>query len=150
MPNKKTTAAASNPSQSDFVESVQKLAHLSSFLESAQYAQFWSTLDSDDLYADLVADVAGFSELIRLRIAAEVGKAFRSISADVLGQWLDVRNREALDKFVVETCGWSVDDNALVRIPPNKENETRSEVRSEHVGIEMFGRVLRRGFEQPA
>ena len=94
--------------------------------------------------------MAGFEELIRLRIAGEVGKAFRSISADVLGQWLDVRSREALDKFVVDAFGWSVGGEGLIRVPANKENETRSEVKSEHVGIEMFGRVLRRGFEQPA
>ena len=141
-------AAAQN---NDFVESVQKLARLSTLLESAQYAQFWSTLNSDDLYADLVADVAGFEELVRIRIAIEVGKAFREISTDILEQWLDLRNRDALEKFVSEVCGWQVDQAAgVVRVPTNKENEARSEVKSERVGIDMFGRVIRRGFEQAA
>ncbi|EAU38308.1 conserved hypothetical protein [Aspergillus terreus NIH2624] len=139
---------------SDFVESVQKLARLSTLLESAQYAQFWSTLNSDDLYADLVADVAGFEELVRIRIAVEVGKTFREITADVLEQWLDLRSREALEKFVVEVCSWELDKSApagtVVKVPTNKENEARSEVKSERVGIEQFGRVLRRGFEQAA
>ena len=134
---------------SDFIESVQKLARLSTLLESAQYAQFWSTLNSDDLYADLVADVAGFEELVRIRIAVEVGKTFRQINAEVLQQWLDLSNNEALVKFVKEVCNWEV-EGAVVKVPTNKENEARSEVKSERVGIEQFGRVLRRGFEQAA
>jgi len=142
---------------SDFVESIQKLARLSTLLESAQYALFWSTLNSDDLYADLIADVAGFEELIRVRIAVEVGKAFREIGADVLAQWLYIRGLDTLEKFAVDVCGWEVDRGAgsdlrkvIVRVPRNKENEARGEVRGEKVGIEMFGRVVRRGFEQPA
>ncbi|KAL1967600.1 hypothetical protein VTN77DRAFT_3115 [Rasamsonia byssochlamydoides] len=142
------------PSQtSDFVESIQKLTRLNTLLESAQYALFWSTFNSDDLYADLVADVAGFEELVRVRIAVEVGKAFREISADVLAQWLDLKSREALEKFVVDVCGWEVDKSGkevVIRVPKNRENEARSEVKSERVGVEMFGRVVRRGFEQPA
>ncbi|OQE28472.1 hypothetical protein PENSTE_c003G01820 [Penicillium steckii] len=145
-----TTSEAQAASQtSDFVESVQKLSRLSTLLESAQYTQFWSTLNSDDLYADLTADVAGFEELVRIRIAVEVGKTFRSIAADSLEQWLDVRGREALSKFVADVCGWKVDGDAI-RVPTNKENEARSEVKSERVGVDMFGRVIRRGFEQAA
>lgn len=107
--------------------------------------------NSDDLYADLVADAAGFEELIRIRIAVEVGKAFREIGADVLEKWLDLRGKEAFEKFVGRVCGWEVDgSNGVVKVPRNKENEARSEVKSERVGMEMFGRVIRRGFEQPA
>ncbi|KAJ5551135.1 Winged helix-turn-helix transcription repressor DNA-binding [Penicillium sp. DV-2018c] len=144
-----TTEAQAASQTSDFVEGVQKLTRLSTLLESAQYTQFWSTLNSDDLYADLTADVAGFEELVRIRIAVEVGKTFRSINAENLESWLDIRSREALEKFVTDVCGWKV-DGALVRVPTNKENEARSEVKSEHVGIEQFGRVIRRGFELPA
>ena len=102
-----------------------------------------------------MADVAGFEELVRVRIAVEVGKAFREISAEVLAQWLDLRSRELLEKFVVDVCGWEVDKTvkggiAVIRIPRNRENEARSEIKSEHVGIEMFGRAVRRGFEHPA
>lgn len=93
--------------------------------------------------------MAGFEELVRIRIAVEVGKAFRSINAESLEQWLDLRNREALEKFVKDVCGWTV-EGGVVRVPTNKENEARSEVKSERVGVDMFGRVIRRGFEQPA
>ncbi|KAE8153953.1 COP9 signalosome [Aspergillus avenaceus] len=154
QPFPSSNAEAQAASQaSDFVESVQKLARLSTLLESAQYTQFWSTLNSDDLYADLTADVAGFEELVRIRIAVEVGKAFREINAEVLEQWLDMRSREALEKFVVEVCSWEVEksgSDTIIKVPTNKENEARSEVKSERVGVEMFGRVIRRGFEQAA
>lgn len=149
-----TTPQTTLPMQtSDFVESVQNLARLSTLLESAQYGLFWSTLNSDDLYADLIADVAGFEELVRVRIAAEVGKTFREISADVLMGWLDLRSGEALEKFAVDVCGWEVDragGKEVIRVPINKENEARGEVKGEKVGMEMFGRVIRRGFEQPS
>lgn len=143
------TSDDNSTQSSDFVESIQKLAHLNTLLESAQYGLFWSTFNSDDLYADLVADVAGFEELVRVRIAVEVGKTFREISADALAQWFDLKNREALQKFVVDVCGWEV-EGSLVRVPKNRENEARSEIKSERVGMDMFGRVIRRGFEQPA
>lgn len=88
---------------------------------------------------------------MRVRIAVEVGKAFREISADILAQWLDLKSREALQKFVTDVCGWNVDSGlGLVRVPKNRENEARSEIKSERVGMDMFGRVIRRGFEQPA
>ncbi|OAX77947.1 eukaryotic translation initiation factor 3 subunit K [Emergomyces africanus] len=153
-----SSTSSSLPMQtSDFIESIQKLARLNTLLESAQYNLFWTTLNSDDLYADLVADVAGFEELVRVRIAVEVGKAFREISAEVLAQWLDLNSLEGLEKFVVDVCGWEVDRSAgsdiksvIIRVPRNKENEARGEIKGEKVGIEMFGRVLRRGFEQPA
>jgi translation initiation factor 3 subunit K len=132
----------------DFTESIQKLTLLSTLLESAQYAQFWSTLESDDLYADLYADIAGFEDLIRIRIAGEVGKTFREIETGVLSSWLDLRG-DALAKFCEKACGWRV-DGQKVAIPPNAENEAKSEVKGERVGVEMFGRVFRRGYEQPA
>lgn len=74
--------------------------------------------------------------------------------------WLDVKGLDTLEKFAVDVCGWEVDKsgasgpgdakNVIVRVPRNKENEARGEVKGEKVGIEMFGRVIRRGFEQPA
>lgn len=69
----------------------------------------------------------------------------------MLEKWLDLRGREAVEKFVGDVCGWEVEKGrGVVRIPRNKENEARSEVKSERVGMEMFGRVVRRGFELPA
>ncbi|KAI4148590.1 MAG: hypothetical protein L6R39_002738 [Caloplaca ligustica] len=61
------TLPSSNPAPGDapLTEAVQKLAHLNTLLSSAKYRQFWSALNGDDLYADLIADVGGFEELMR-------------------------------------------------------------------------------------
>jgi translation initiation factor 3 subunit K len=56
---------------------------------------------------------------------------------------------EGLVKFATGPCGWRV-EGAKVLVPPNEENEAKSEIKGERVGVEMFGRVVRRGFEQPA
>jgi translation initiation factor 3 subunit K len=100
------------------------------------------------LYADLYADVAGFEDLVRIRIAGEVGKTFRLINLDVLSGWLDLRG-EALTKFAQTACGWKV-DGSQVHIPANAENEAKSETKGERVGVDMFARVFRRGYEAPA
>jgi translation initiation factor 3 subunit K len=121
---------------------------LNTLLESAQYDAFWSTLESDDLYADLYADIAGFEDLIRIRIAGEVGKTFREIELTVLSGWLDLR-ADTLVKFCQTACGWQV-SGQTVDIPANAENEAKSEIKGERVGVDMFGRVFRRGYEAPA
>lgn len=132
----------------DLTESIQKLTKLNTLLESSQYDAFWSTLESDDLYADLYADVAGFEDLIRIRIAGEVGKTFRQIDLPVLSGWLDLR-ADTLVKFCQTACGWRVSGQE-VSIPANAENEAKSEVKGERVGVDMFARVFRRGHEAPA
>ncbi|RMZ89798.1 hypothetical protein DV736_g2965, partial [Chaetothyriales sp. CBS 134916] len=132
----------------ELTESIQKLTKLNTLLESAQYDGFWSTLESDDIYADLYADVAGFEDLVRIRIAGEVGKTFREIDLRVLSGWLHLRS-EALVKFCQTACGWRV-SGQKVEIPANAENEAKSEIKGERVGVEMFGRVFRRGYEDPA
>jgi translation initiation factor 3 subunit K len=77
-----------------------------------------------------------------------VGKTFRSIDLGVLSGWLDLRG-DALAKFAQSACGWKVSSQS-VEIPANAENEAKSEMKGERVGVDMFGRVFRRGFEAPA
>lgn len=95
-----------------------------------------------------MADTAGFEDLIRIRIASEVGKTFREVDLPVLSSWLDLRS-EALVKFVQTACGWKV-SGEKVEIPSNAENEAKSEIKGERVGVEQFGRIFRRGLESPA
>jgi hypothetical protein len=80
------SSSAHNPAAGDapLSEAVQKLNELKNLLEGADYATFWSTLDSDDLYADLIADVSGFEELMRVRIAATVSQAVREVDQSIL------------------------------------------------------------------
>ncbi|CAF9923543.1 MAG: hypothetical protein HETSPECPRED_005351 [Heterodermia speciosa] len=122
-------------------EAVQKLTTLNNLLSSASYAKFWSTLDSDDLYADLIADVSGFEELMRVRIAVTVGQSMRVVERGVLESWLNLQG-EVFEHFVGEVCGWGVDDTgakgkgAIVRIPVNKENEAKGTVVRENVNFD--------------
>jgi translation initiation factor 3 subunit K len=127
---------------------VQKLNVLNNLLAGASYAKFWSTLDSDDLYADLIADVAGFEELVRIRIALTISQSVREIERSVLESWMGLQG-QGLEKFVKEVCGWEMEGNT-VRVPLNKENEAKGTVIRENVKIEQFARVIRRAYEQPA
>ncbi|XXH02017.1 hypothetical protein Hte_008382 [Hypoxylon texense] len=138
---------APNP-RAELPEAIAKLRELSNQLQGAQYARFWATIDSDDLYADLTTDIEGFEELIRVRIATLISHAYREIELSVLEQWLGLEGQAAL-KFVTETAGWKVtDDGKVVQIPRNPENEAKkSEVR-EDVNVDMFSRVIRRAWEE--
>ena len=144
------STSASTPAAGDapLSEAVQKLNVLSNLLGGASYAKFWTTLDSDDLYADLIADVAGFEEIVRVRIALTIAQTVREVERSVLEAWLGLQ-AEALDMFVNEVCGWS-SEGTTVKVPLNKENEAKGTMVRENVEIEQFSRVLRRAFEQSA
>lgn len=105
---------------------------LNTLLSQADYKGFWTTLDSDDLYADLIADVSGFEELMRVRIAVAVGQCCRSVERDVLEGWLNLSGAE-FDRFVGEVCGWGLDTEGMVVVPVNKENEAKGTVVREEV-----------------
>lgn len=122
---------APNPAANSLAEAVQKLNTLHSQLIGASYDQFWSSLDGDDLYADLIADVQGFEELMRVRQAVVISQTMQSVDRAVLESWLNL-NGEAFDKFVKEVCGWTV-EGSTVSIPLNKENEARGTVVRENV-----------------
>ncbi|KAL8708797.1 MAG: hypothetical protein Q9220_006358 [cf. Caloplaca sp. 1 TL-2023] len=145
----------SNPTPGDapLSEAVQKLVTLKNLLEQAKYREFWQTLDKDDLYADLIADVGGFEELMRVRIAVTVGQSCRGVERGVLEGWLGLTG-PPFEHFVQEVCGWGVDDTqgvkAMIVIPINKENEAKGTVVKEEVKFDQFARVIRRAYEQPA
>ena len=127
---------------------MQKLNVLKTLLEQADYAGFWEQLDGDDLYADLVADVTGFEELMRVRIAVCVSQCVREIQRPVLEGYINLRGKE-FEHFVGTVCGWAIDGNT-VKVPLNKENEARGTVVRENVKFEQFGRIVKRAYEQPA
>ncbi|KAI9794676.1 MAG: hypothetical protein M1835_006490 [Candelina submexicana] len=125
--------ATSNPAAGDapLSEAVQKLNTLNNLLASAAYSQFWSTLDSDDLYADLTADISGFDELMRVRIAVTISQAVREVERGVLEGWLNQGGAE-FEKFVKEVCGWEI-QGKTVKVPSNKENKAEGTVIRENV-----------------
>lgn len=113
-------------------EAVQKLHTLSILLESGQYKEFWVTLDSDDLYADLVADCQGFEELIRVRIAMATAQAAREVDQKVLEGWINLKG-EDFEDFVRNVCQWSIENGDTVVIPVNNDNEAKTTVTRESV-----------------
>jgi len=145
-----STTSHSTPAAGDapLTEMVQKLNVLNNYLSSADYSNFWSTLDGDDLYADLTADVVGFEELMRIQIAVEVGKCVREISRAVLEDWLNIKGGE-FDNFMSKVCGWDV-EGSTVKVPLNKENEAKGTVVRENVKFDQFSRLIKRAYEQPA
>ena len=169
------SSASSLPAAGDapLSEAVQKLTLLNTLLEGANYKSFWNTLDSDDLYADLTADVSGFEELMRIRIAVTVGQSCREVERGVLEGWLQLKGSE-FEKFISDICGWGLDTTrggkgGMVVVPVNKENEAKSSVVRENVAFERksdsiplfstidvadqyleFSRIIKRAYEQPA
>ncbi|KAL1617177.1 putative eukaryotic translation initiation factor 3 subunit k [Diplodia seriata] len=144
------STSASNPAAGDpaLSEAVQKLNVLNNLLALADYAGFWQALDSDDLYADLIADVSGFEELMCVRIAVTVSQAVREIERPILESWLNKRGNE-FEHFVGDVCGWAIDgDN--IKVPLNKENEAKGTVVRENVKFDQFSRLIKRAYEQPA
>ncbi|KAI0154538.1 COP9 signalosome [Xylariaceae sp. FL1272] len=129
-------------------EAIAKLRALNDQLQGSQYAKFWATLDSDDLYADLTTDIEGFDDLIRVRIATLVSHAYREIELGTLESWLGLDGDEA-EKFLTETAGWSVDGDKVI-VPRNAENEAKKADVREDVNVDMFSRVIRRAWEENA
>ncbi|MCJ1465201.1 hypothetical protein MMC07_003817 [Pseudocyphellaria aurata] len=136
-------------------EAVQKLTTLNTLLSQANYKGFWTTLDSDDLYADLIADVSGFEELMRVRIAVTVGQSCREVERRVLEGWLSLTGSD-FERFVLDICGWGIDNTVgggkggVVVVPVNKENEAKGTVVRENVQFDQFSRIIKRAYEQPA
>ena len=131
-----STASLRTAGDAPLSEAVQKLNVLNNLLSEANYKGFWSTLDSDDLYADLVADVSGFEELMRIRIAVTIGQSCREVERGVLEGWLQMRGQD-FERFITDICGWGIDDTTGVKgtvvIPVNKENEAKGTVVRENV-----------------
>lgn len=135
-------------SRAELPEAISKLRELNNQLQEARYARFWGTMDSDDLYADLVTDIDGFEELIRVRITTLVSHAFREVDLSVFAEWLGL-DEDAAKKFVLETAGWKVEGSSVI-VPRNPENEAKKAEVREDVNVEQFGRAIRRAWEEPA
>ena len=128
-------------------EAVAKLRALNGQLEGAQYAGFWADVDGDDFCADLIADIAGFEDVVRHNIALLISQAFREVKLSFLESWLGL-SEDGTKKFVTEVYGWSVDGEGNVKIPSNPENEAKKSEIREDVNVDQFSRVLRRAWEE--
>jgi translation initiation factor 3 subunit K len=111
-------------------DAVRKLTTLNELIESGSYREFWAAYESDDLYADLVADCAGFEDTMRDAIALQIGMIAREISKEIAQGWLNVSAEDLPE--VVANYGWTVEGD-IVKLPINKENEAKTTVFRENV-----------------
>ncbi|KAK5995700.1 Eukaryotic translation initiation factor 3 subunit K [Cladobotryum mycophilum] len=118
-------------------EALTKLRSLNSQLQGSQYADFWADLDGDDLCADLIADVSGFEDSLRERIAVLISHAFREVELSHMVSWLGI-NEDKTRTFITEVCGWTIDEAG---------NAKKAEIR-EDVNVDQFSRVVRRAWEE--
>jgi translation initiation factor 3 subunit K len=116
-----------------FCDQVQKLNTLNNFLASGNYTDFWREYDGDDDMADLVADITGFEDLMRLRIVVAVSQAWREIQREVLEEWLNLEDSEF--DHLMGVVGFKI-DGEVVKVPLNKENEAKGTVIRENVKFE--------------
>lgn len=137
-----TSSSTSLPAAGDapLSEAVQKLTTLNSLLSQADYSAFWSTLDGDDLYADLTADIVGFEEDMRVKIAVIVGQSCRELTCSVLEDWLQLHGND-FETFITNVCGWTIrgstgDYGRTVVIPATKENEAKGTIVRENINFE--------------
>jgi len=128
-------------------EALSKLRSLNSQLQGAQYADFWSDLDGDDLCADLIADISGFEDLIRERIAVLVSQAFREVRLSHIILWLGF-NEDKTKKFIADFTDWAVNEEGNIKIPSNPDNEAKKTEIREDVNVDQFSRVIRRSWEE--
>lgn len=105
-------------------------------------------MSDDDTYADLTADVAGFEDTMRVRIAVVVSQCMQEVGREILESWLNLDGSK-FEGFIKEVCGWNIEGD-VVKVPLNKENEARSVVQRETVKFDQFSRMIKRAYEQPA
>lgn len=135
--------------ESSLKDQVEKLFELYRLLDACKFGEFWSKLDNDDSYADLVADVKGFDEDVRFGIAKTLEISSRQIAVNVLKEWLNITNDQKFKQFVENEMNWSFTKNGeSVAIPLNKDNDTKPVITNETVKFEQLTRLIKHAYEQ--
>jgi hypothetical protein len=106
-------------------------------IESASYREFWTAYD-DDLYADLVADCAGFEETMRDAIALQISMIAREVKKDFVQGSLNVNDDNLTS--LLQRYGWTVEGD-MIKIPINKENEAKTMVFRESVAFNRTSHI---------
>lgn len=125
--------------------SVQKLFELYKLLDSARYSDFWEKFEKDDSYADIVSDVVGFEDHLRLSIAKTVQVSCKQIAVSVFQEWSNF-SEARFTEWVEKVLGWTI-VNGSVQIPSNKDNETKMIVTPEVVRFEQLSKLIKRAYE---
>ncbi|KAK0555739.1 hypothetical protein OC846_001610, partial [Tilletia horrida] len=122
---------------------ILKLANLSNLLITARFAAFWATFGSDAEYEEVrkyAGDVAGFEEGVRSVALEAVKSAFRSISQERLGGYLNLKG-PALNEYISKQSGWKIESDKVI-VPVNINNEIKATVIREELAFDQFTKLL--------
>jgi len=126
-------------------EAVQKLDELHKSLEHADYEAFWTTMESDDVYADLIADCVGFETHIRTCIARSLEQSMREVERRLVQQWVHLEGG-LLDEWMKSSTNWQSQGDTIT-IPLNRDNEVKQIVKRENIKFDQLQKVLRRAYQ---
>jgi translation initiation factor 3 subunit K len=134
-----------NPPTDSLAQQTQKLFQLYTLLDSARYTEFWSTFESDDSYADIVADVQGFEDELRLSIAKTVEISSKQIAVPVFQDWSNLSETK-FTNWIENTLHWTIVNQSVI-VPFNKDNDAKMVVTTENVKFEQLSRIVKRAYE---
>lgn len=142
------TSAETSAESSSLKDQVDKLVELYKILDACKFSEFWAKFESDDSYLDLVADVNGFEDDLRLSISNTIKISYKQIQSSVFQEWVNIPDNAKFKNWVEQTLGWNfVKDGQSVQVPLNKENDPKPIITAETVRMEQVGRLIKHAFE---
>ncbi|KAE8213457.1 hypothetical protein CF327_g3028 [Tilletia walkeri] len=122
---------------------ILKLANLSNLLTQARFAAFWDAYARSEEYEEVrkyAGDVGGFEESVRGVVLEAVKGAFRSISEERMGGYLNLKG-SALAEYIQAQAGWKLDGGKVI-VPVNVNNEIKATVIREEITFDQFTKVF--------
>ncbi|CAD6931737.1 unnamed protein product, partial [Tilletia laevis] len=146
----KSTTAAAAPSASSTINLagnltdplILKLANLSNLLNQARFRAFWDAYGSEE-YEEVrkyATEVGGFEESVRGVALEAVKGAFRSISEERMGGYLNLKG-SALAEYIQAQSGWKLEGGKVI-VPVNVNNEIKATVIREEITFDQFTKLL--------
>ncbi|KAK0535164.1 hypothetical protein OC842_002393 [Tilletia horrida] len=124
---------------------ITKLAHLSNLLVQARFRAFWAAFGSkeDPVYDEVrkyAGEVSGFEESVRGVALEAVKSAFRSISEERMGGYLNLSGA-ALKEYISKQPGWKLEGGKVI-VPVNVNNEIKATIIREEIPFDQFNKLL--------
>lgn len=117
------------PERRQVDEPIPIISRLASLLETGCFTEFWSDAGA---CADLLASVPGSLDSIREFILSVVVRTYRTISAPVLAEIVNLDEKAAIE--LVTNKGWSV-SGSVVTCPHSGDNQPRPRAADEQLSF---------------
>ncbi|KAI5122590.1 hypothetical protein M0805_004806 [Coniferiporia weirii] len=118
------------------------LTALHDLLLQCRFPAFWALFKSNELQSlreNYTVECAGFEDSIRVVVIKAVMAAFKKISVERLGIYLDLGD-DGLAEYVSK-LGWTV-DAPVVSIPPNPDNQVEATVVRENIYLPQLSKII--------